>query len=119
MTVCIYSISAYRPPFSYAVGNQSKHQVETISQLRQEARQWKDQCLRLEESSRREAQDWKEQFLRVEQERRNLLSRIDELVAEKLAVRTFLFRCLHRIKFTMFAVLRSGTHGPDVLYTES
>ena len=63
---------------------QNKHQTETISQLRQEARQWKDQCLRLEETSR----DWKEQFLRVEQERQILLSRIDELVAEKLLVCT-------------------------------
>jgi chromosome segregation ATPase len=60
----------------------NQHQTETISQLRQEARQWKDQCLRLEETSR----DWKEQFIRVEQERQILLSRIDELVTEKLVV---------------------------------
>ena len=38
--------------------------------------------MRLEETSR----DWKEQFLRVEQERQMLLSRIDELVAEKMIV---------------------------------
>ncbi|KAF7980478.1 hypothetical protein HWV62_37960 [Athelia sp. TMB] len=56
------------------------HQVEAIGQLRQEARQWKDQCLRLEETSR----DWKEQFVRVEQERASLLSRIEELMAERM-----------------------------------
>lgn len=57
--------------------------METIGQLRQDARQWKDQCLRLEETSR----DWKEQFVRVEQERVGYLSRIEELMAERMIVR--------------------------------
>ncbi|KZP33449.1 hypothetical protein FIBSPDRAFT_1036014 [Athelia psychrophila] len=58
----------------------NQHQMETIGQLRQDARQWKDQCLRLEETSR----DWKEQFVRVEQERVGYLSRIEELMAERM-----------------------------------
>ncbi|KAH7885297.1 hypothetical protein F5I97DRAFT_1928694 [Phlebopus sp. FC_14] len=62
-----------------------KHHLETIAQLRQEATQWKDQCLRLEETSRQEAISWKEQFLRVEQERYKLAQRVDELVAEQLS----------------------------------
>ncbi|KAH9009086.1 hypothetical protein EDB84DRAFT_1571489, partial [Lactarius hengduanensis] len=41
------------------------HQAELINQLRQEAQQWKDQCLRLEETLRGEIKPWKDQFLRV------------------------------------------------------
>lgn len=63
---------------------QINHHLETIAQLRQEATQWKSQCLRLEETSRQEATSWKEQFLRVEQERSKLAQRVDELVAEQL-----------------------------------
>ena len=64
---------------------QIQHHLETIGQLRQEATQWKNQCLRLEETSRQEAISWKEQFLRVEQERSKLAQRVEELVAERLA----------------------------------
>ncbi|KAH0832029.1 hypothetical protein J3R83DRAFT_12935 [Lanmaoa asiatica] len=60
------------------------HHLETIAQLRQEASQWKNQCLRLEETSRQEAISWKDQFLRVEQERSKLSQRVEELVAEQL-----------------------------------
>ena len=60
------------------------HHLETIAQLRQEAAQWKDQCLRLEETSRQEATSWKEQFLRADQERSKLAQRVEELVAEQL-----------------------------------
>ncbi|KAF9468520.1 hypothetical protein BDZ94DRAFT_1245556 [Collybia nuda] len=49
------------------------HQTETITQLRREANQWKDQ-----------SRNWQEHFLRVEQERCALSTRIDELVAEQL-----------------------------------
>ena len=63
---------------------QINHHLETIAQLRQEAAQWKNQCLRLEETSRQEATSWKEQFLRVEQERSKLAQRVEELVAEQL-----------------------------------
>ncbi|KAG6377060.1 hypothetical protein JVT61DRAFT_1110 [Boletus reticuloceps] len=59
------------------------HHLETIAQLREEATQWKNQCLRLEETSRQEAISWKEQFLRVEQERSKLAQRVEELVAEQ------------------------------------
>ncbi|KIJ64628.1 hypothetical protein HYDPIDRAFT_112011 [Hydnomerulius pinastri MD-312] len=62
-----------------------KHHLETIAQLRQEATQWKNQCLRLEESSRQEAISWKEQFLRVEQERYKLAQRVDELISDQLS----------------------------------
>ncbi|KAF9241204.1 hypothetical protein BU15DRAFT_87408 [Melanogaster broomeanus] len=61
------------------------HHLETIDQLRQEATQWKNQCLRLEETSRQEAISWKEQFLRVEQERCKLAQRVEGLVAEQLS----------------------------------
>ncbi|KAG6327886.1 hypothetical protein ID866_11203, partial [Astraeus odoratus] len=63
-----------------------KHHLETIAQLRQEATQWKEQCLRLEETSRQEAVSWKEQFLRVEQERSKLSKRVDDLISEQLSV---------------------------------
>ncbi|EGN98334.1 hypothetical protein SERLA73DRAFT_183281 [Serpula lacrymans var. lacrymans S7.3] len=65
-----------------------KHQTETIAQLRHEATQWKNQCLRLEETSRQEAISWKEQFLRVEQERCKLSLRVDELISEQLNYQT-------------------------------
>ncbi|KIK16007.1 hypothetical protein PISMIDRAFT_16102 [Pisolithus microcarpus 441] len=64
-----------------------EHHLETIAQLRQEATQWKEQCLRLEETSRLEAVSWKEQFLRVEQERSRLAQRVDDLVSERFSVR--------------------------------
>lgn len=66
---------------------QIKHQTETITQLREEASQWKNQLLRFEETSRREVQDWKEQYLRAEQERFRLSARLDQLIAEQLEVR--------------------------------
>ncbi|KAG1820709.1 hypothetical protein EV424DRAFT_1402049 [Suillus variegatus] len=62
-----------------------KHHAETIAQLRYESEQWKQQCLRLEDTSRQEATSWKEQFLRVEQERYKLATRVDELVEEQLS----------------------------------
>ncbi|KAG2071373.1 hypothetical protein BDR04DRAFT_512645 [Suillus decipiens] len=62
-----------------------KHLAETITQLRYESEQWKQQCLRLEDTSRQEATSWKEQFLRVEQERYKLASRVDELMEEQLS----------------------------------
>ncbi|KAK7690364.1 hypothetical protein QCA50_007021 [Cerrena zonata] len=61
-----------------------KHQAETIVQLREEAQQWKNQLLRLEETSRREVQDWKEQYLRAEQERTRLSARVDELMSAQI-----------------------------------
>ncbi|KAI6099546.1 hypothetical protein EDD16DRAFT_1717817 [Pisolithus croceorrhizus] len=64
-----------------------EHHLETIAQLRQEATQWKEQCLRLEETSRLEAVSWKEQFLRVEQERSKLAQRVDDLVSERFSVK--------------------------------
>ncbi|KAI6114431.1 hypothetical protein F5141DRAFT_1062839 [Pisolithus sp. B1] len=64
-----------------------EHHLETIAQLRQEATQWKEQCLRLEETSRLEAVSWKEQFLRVEQERLKLSQRVDDLVSERFSVK--------------------------------
>lgn len=64
---------------------QINHHLETIAQIREEATQWKNQCLRLEETSRQEAVSWKEQFLRVEQERSKLSRRVEELVAEQLS----------------------------------
>lgn len=64
-----------------------EHHLETIAQLRQEATQWKEQCLRLEETSRLEAVSWKEQFLRVEQERSRLAQRVDDLVSERFSVK--------------------------------
>ncbi|KAG2112207.1 uncharacterized protein F5147DRAFT_684272 [Suillus discolor] len=62
-----------------------KHHAETIAQLRYESEQWKQQCLRLEDTSRQEATSWKEQFLRVEQERYKLATRVDELIEEQLS----------------------------------
>ncbi|KAG1885068.1 hypothetical protein F4604DRAFT_149891 [Suillus subluteus] len=62
-----------------------KHNAETIAQLRYESEQWKQQCLRLEDTSRQEATSWKEQFLRVEQERYKLATRVDELIEEQLS----------------------------------
>jgi hypothetical protein len=54
----------------------NKHQAELIAQLRQEAQQWKDQCLRLEESLRGEIKSWKDQFLRIDAERTRLLDQL-------------------------------------------
>ncbi|KAH8989675.1 hypothetical protein EDB86DRAFT_2942588 [Lactarius hatsudake] len=48
--------------------------TELINQLRQEAQQWKDQCLRLEETLRGEIKAWKDQFLRVDAEHTRLLN---------------------------------------------
>lgn len=50
------------------------HQAELVNQLRQEAQQWKDQCLRLEETLRGEIKAWKDQFLRVDAEHTRLLN---------------------------------------------
>ncbi|KII90573.1 hypothetical protein PLICRDRAFT_697104 [Plicaturopsis crispa FD-325 SS-3] len=58
------------------------HQAENIAQLQQEATQWKDQCLRLQETARQEALDWKEQFIRVDQERTRLIARLDESMGD-------------------------------------
>ncbi|KAI6030957.1 hypothetical protein F5J12DRAFT_888766 [Pisolithus orientalis] len=82
-----------------------EHHLDTIAQLRQEATQWKEQCLRLEDNSRVEAVSWKEQFLRVEQERSRLAQRVDVLVSERLSVRSSPFFCNLRSKST-FTVRR-------------
>lgn len=118
MTVCFLSFYFIVDPWAHAFRSKSKHQAETILQLRQEARQWKDQCLRLEETARREALDWKEQFLRVEEERRDLLSRIDELVAEKLAVRISTSPHLHYITYVVLLVPQSATDWNHILHTK-
>ncbi|KAI0252397.1 hypothetical protein BJV78DRAFT_352943 [Lactifluus subvellereus] len=52
------------------------HQAELIAQLRQEAQQWKDQCLRLEETLRGEIKTWKDQFLRIDAEHTRLLNQL-------------------------------------------
>ena len=44
------------------------HQGELVAQLRQEAQQWKGQCLRLEETVRRGFKAFKGQFLRIDAE---------------------------------------------------
>ncbi|THH14144.1 hypothetical protein EW146_g6159 [Bondarzewia mesenterica] len=62
----------------------NSHQTELIAQLRREAQQWKEQCLRLEETSRQEIKDWKDQFLRVEKERSRLSARLEEVVSEPI-----------------------------------
>jgi predicted PurR-regulated permease PerM len=49
------------------------NQLETITQLRRELNQWKDQT-----------RNWQEHFLRVEEERCAHFSRIDEFIIEKL-----------------------------------
>ncbi|OBZ65037.1 hypothetical protein A0H81_14996 [Grifola frondosa] len=61
-----------------------KHQAQTISQLQSEIQQWKNQLMRLEESSRQEILSWRDQYVRAEQERCKMSSRIDELVAKQL-----------------------------------
>jgi len=43
-------------------------------QLRQEAQQWKDQCLRLDQTLRGEIKSWKDQFLCVDAEHTRLLN---------------------------------------------
>jgi hypothetical protein len=55
---------------------QNKHQAELIAKLRQEAQQWKDQCLRLEEALRGEIKAWQDQFLRVDNEHTRLLNQL-------------------------------------------
>ena len=72
--------------FSCNMKYQIQYQSETIEQLKEEAQQWKGQLVRYEETARKEIQDWKDQFLRAEQERCRLSSRLDELVAEQMAV---------------------------------
>ena len=64
------------PPLSPHSTTQHKHQDELIAQLRQEAQQWKDQCLRLEETLRGEIKAWKDQFLRVDAEHTRLLNQL-------------------------------------------
>ncbi|KAI0248250.1 hypothetical protein BJV78DRAFT_1284957 [Lactifluus subvellereus] len=49
---------------------------ELVARLRQEAQQWKDQCLRLEETLRGEINTWKDQFLRIDAEHTRLLSQL-------------------------------------------
>jgi hypothetical protein len=51
-----------------------------IAQLRQEAQQWKDQCLRLEETLRGEINAWKDQFLRIDADHTRLLSQLSSQV---------------------------------------
>ncbi|KAI0252356.1 hypothetical protein BJV78DRAFT_348970 [Lactifluus subvellereus] len=58
------------------------HQAELVAQLRQEAQQWKDQCLRLEETLREEIKTWKDQFLRIDAEHTRLLSQLSSQVRE-------------------------------------
>ena len=55
-----------------------QHQETTISQLRRDCTQWKDQ-----------SRNWQEHFLRVEQERCRLTLRLEELVAENQAVSVY------------------------------
>jgi len=55
---------------------QNQHQAELVAQLRQEAQQWKEQCLRLEETLRGEIKAWKDQFLRIDAERTRLLNQL-------------------------------------------
>ena len=61
-------------PCACAHSTQNTHQAELVNQLRQEAQQWKDQCLRLEETLRGEIKAWKDQFLRVDAEHTRLLN---------------------------------------------
>jgi hypothetical protein len=61
-------------PCTCARSTQNTHQAELVNQLRQEAQQWKDQCLRLEETLRGEIKAWKDQFLRVDAEHTRLLN---------------------------------------------
>jgi hypothetical protein len=63
---------------------QNKHQAELIAQLHQEAQQWKDQCLCLEETLRGEIKSRQDQFLRVNAEHMRLLN---QLSASSLQVR--------------------------------
>lgn len=84
-------LKVHRPSFLCSIHSpyeQIKHQAETISHLRAESAQWKAQLARLEEASREEIADWKERCLRADEERCRLSSRMDELVAEQLAVGT-------------------------------
>ena len=67
-------------------GWQIQHQSETITRLKEEVQQWRNQLMRLEATTRREIQDWKDQYLRAEDERCHLSSRVDELLAEHMAV---------------------------------
>ncbi|KAG2034596.1 hypothetical protein BDR03DRAFT_1013343, partial [Suillus americanus] len=73
--------------------------TETITQLRYESEQWKQQCLhlgyesekwkqqclRLEDTSRQEATSWKEHFLHVEKERYKLAIRVNPLIEEQVS----------------------------------
>jgi hypothetical protein len=61
-------LASLPPSVSPHSTTQNKHQAELIAQLSQEAQQWKDQCLRLEETLRGEIKAWKDQFLRVNAE---------------------------------------------------
>ncbi|KAI0050355.1 hypothetical protein FA95DRAFT_619023 [Auriscalpium vulgare] len=56
------------------------HQAELVMQLRREAQQWKEQCLRLQDASRGEIEDWKQQFLRVDKERARLSALLEHAV---------------------------------------
>ncbi|KAI0036533.1 hypothetical protein K488DRAFT_81980 [Vararia minispora EC-137] len=65
------------------------HQSQLIDHLREEVQQWKDHCLRLEESSRLEVRDWKAQFMRADHERSHLTSRLNSLLPEACPSLTF------------------------------
>ena len=51
-----------------------------ITQLRQEAQQWKDQCLHLEETLRGEINAWRDQFLRIDADHTRLLGQLSSQV---------------------------------------
>jgi hypothetical protein len=79
---CMFILSSTLSPVFIAPSPKIAHQtesstsqLETITQLRREVNQWKDQ-----------SKNWQEHFLRVEQERCAQSSRIDELILEKLQV---------------------------------
>ncbi|KAI0252173.1 hypothetical protein BJV78DRAFT_1361097, partial [Lactifluus subvellereus] len=52
------------------------HQAQLVARLRQEAQQWKDQCLRQEETLRGEINAWKDQLLRIDAEHTHLLNQL-------------------------------------------
>ncbi|KAH9049973.1 hypothetical protein EDB84DRAFT_1555914 [Lactarius hengduanensis] len=73
------------------------HQAELINQLRQEAQQWKDQCLRLEETLRGEIKAWKDQFLRVDAEHTRLLNQQLSAPSSQVRVPRTPFTVRHRL----------------------
>ncbi|KAI9443161.1 hypothetical protein H4582DRAFT_1922820 [Lactarius indigo] len=73
------------------------HQAELVNQLRQEAQQWKDQCLRLEETLRGEIKAWKDQFLRVDAEHARLLNQQLSAPSSQVRVPRTPFTVRHRL----------------------